>query len=164
MKYIETKLTEKRFLNRIQTLCTEKTLFDRYNDRECFVTKRNKNKFWIGKYYPCKYYPYKGRYGGYGSNGIFLKYNVNQKGHVDIEYRFGILLSLLVPNIVCFTAGMALWIPLVYEAVVCKNVQWGGPCVSSLFWIIGLVGLSFRSSKEKVILEKHLLRICDIMT
>ena len=35
-------------------------------------------------------------------------------------------------------------------------------CVTALFWIFGLVGMLFRSKKERVLVEEHLLRICNI--
>ena len=90
------------------------------------------------------------------------QYIVNKNGYIDIEYRFGKLLLFVIPFIICFTAGIALWTTLVYDAIAFDNVQWGGLCVTALFWIFGLVGMLFRSRKERVLLEKHLLRICSI--
>lgn len=47
-------------------------------------------------------------------------------------------------------------------AVAFTNAQWGGLCVTTLFWIFGLVGMMFRSRKERALVEEHLLRICNI--
>lgn len=158
MKHIETKLTESSFLNRLKALCREKTRFDKgYNDKDVFVVNINKNKFWI-----CKHYANIGRTDGYANDCIYFQYRVNKKGYVDIEYRFGKRLLYLVPFIICFTIGIALWIPLIYEAITFNNVQWGELSVTVFFWIFGLFGTLFRSQKEIVLLENHLLRICNI--
>lgn len=160
MTYIETKLTENSFLNRLNTLCREKTRFDKgYTDKDIYVFKRNskdKNKFWI-----CKHYAHIGKTDGYANDCIYFLYKVNENGYVDIEYRFGKLLLFLVPFIICFTVGIALWISLIYEAIVFNNVQWGGLCVTAFFWILGLLGSLFRSQKERLLLEQHLLLICN---
>ncbi len=158
MKRIETKLNEKQFLDRLKTLCREKTRFDKgYNDKDVFVVKCNKNKFWL-----CKHYAHVGRTDGYANDCIYFQYFVKENGYIEIEYMFGKLLLFVIPFIICFTAGIALWISLVYEAIAFTNVQWGGLFVVALFWIFGLVGMLFRSKKERDLLEEHLLRICSI--
>jgi hypothetical protein len=157
-KRIETKLNEKQFLGRLKTFCRDKTRFDKgYNDKDVFVVKRNRSKFWL-----CKHYAHVGKTDGYANDCIYFQYIVNKNGYIDIEYRFGKLLLFVIPFIICFTAGIALWTTLVYDAIAFDNVQWGGLCVTALFWIFGLVGMLFRSRKERVLLEKHLLRICSI--
>jgi len=158
MKKIETNISERRFLERLETLCRKKERFDRgYCDKDIFVVKRNKNKFWI-----CKHYANCGRTDGYAYDCMYCRYNVNEKGYVTVEYRLGKLRSALFAFVICFTVGIALWIPIVYEAVAFSNVQWGELCVTALFWIFGLVGMLFRSQKERLLLEEHLLRICNI--
>ena len=157
-RLIETHLTEKQFLNRLKTLCREKTRFSEgYHDEDVFVIKRNKNKFWL-----CKHYAHVGRTDGYANDCIYFKYIVKENGYIDIEYRFGKLLSFAIPFIICFTAGIALWVPLIYEAIAYANVQWGGLCVTAFFWIFGLIGLLFRSRKERALLEEQLLRTCNL--
>ena len=157
MKYIKTKLTESSFLNRLKTLCREKTRVDKgYTDKDVFVVRKNKNKFWI-----CKHYAHIGRTDGYANDCIYFQYGVNEKGYVDIQYKFGKLLLFLVPFIICFTVGIALWMFLIYEAVVINNVQWGGLCVTTFFWAFGLFGILFRSQKERVLLEREKLRISN---
>ena len=157
-KRIETKLNEKQFLDRLKTFCRDKTRFDKgYNDKDVFVVKRNRSKFWL-----CKHYAHVGKTDGYANDCIYFQYIVNKNGYIDIEYRFGKRLLFLIPFIICFTAGIVLWTTLVYDAIAFDNVQWGGLCVTALFWIFGLVGMLFRSRKERVLLEKHLLRICSI--
>ena len=157
-KRIETKLNEKQFLNRLKTFCREKTRFDKgYNDKDVFVVKRKENKVWL-----CKHYANIGRTDGYGNDCIHFRYITNKNGYIDVEYKFGKLLLYVIPFIVCFVAGIALWISLIYDAIVFADVQWGGLCVTALFWIFGLVGMLFRSKKERDLLEEHLLRICSI--
>ncbi len=74
MKRIETKLTEKQFLCRLEKLCKEKTRFDKgYTDKDIFVIKRNKNKFWL-----CKHYAHVGRVDGYGNDCIYFQYKLNK--------------------------------------------------------------------------------------
>ena len=103
-RLIETHLTEKQFLNRLKTLCREKTRFSKgYHDEDVFVIKRNKNKFWL-----CKHYAHVGRTDGYANDCICFKYIVKENGYIDIEYRFGKLLLFVIPFIICFTAGIAL--------------------------------------------------------
>lgn len=158
MKRVETRLNEKQFLHRLETLCREKKRFDKgYNDKDVFVVKQNKKYFWL-----CKHYASVGRTDGYANDCIYFRYGVNESGYINLEYRFGKLLSCLIPCIISFMAGIALWIPLVYEAIAFTNVQWGGLCVTALFWIWGLVGILFRSRKECILLEEHLMRICNI--
>ena len=97
---------------------------------------------------------------------IYVRYSTNKSGYIDVEYRFGKLLLFIIPFIICFTVGIAIWVSLVYDivcgAVAFTNAQWGGLCVTTLFWIFGLVGMLFRSKKERVLVEEHLLRICNI--
>ena len=157
-KRIETKLNEKQFLDRLKTFCRDKTRFDKgYNDKDVFVVKRNRSKFWL-----CKHYAHVGKIDGYANDCIYFQYIVNKNGYIDIEYRFGKLLLSVIPFIICFTAGIALWTTLVYDAIAFDNAQWGGLCVTALFWIFGLVGMMFRSKKERALVEEHLLRICSI--
>ena len=161
-KRIETKLNEKQFLSRLKTFCREKTLFDKgYNNEDIFVTKRKNNRLWI-----CKHYAVVGRSGGYANDCIYVRYITNKSGYIDVEYRFGKLLLFVIPFIICFTVGIAIWVPLVYDiisgVVAFTNAQWGGLCVTALFWIFGLVGMMFRSKKERALVEEHLLRICNI--
>lgn len=96
-------------MERLEALCAKKTLFDRgYTDKECFVIKRNKNKFWLGKHYV----------GGFwGPNGyqnclIFCKYKVNDRGHVDVEYRFGKILLYVFPCVMAFLMCFPIWLVL----------------------------------------------------
>ena len=157
-KFIETKLNEKQFLARLKTFCQEKTRFDKgYNDKDIFVTKRKNNRFWL-----CKHYANIGRTDGYANDYICFQYSINENGYIDIEWRFGKPLLSLWPFLISFTAGMALWIPLIYDAIAFGNVQWGGLCVTALFWIFGLFGAFGHSRKERVSLEEHLLRICKM--
>jgi len=158
MKHIETKLTEKQFLRRLEELCKEKTRFDKgYTDKNVFIFKRNKSKFWL-----CKHYADVGRTDGYGNDCIYFQYKLSEKGHVIVEYTFGKLIMLLIPFILIFAVGIALWSVLIYEAIVFFNVQWGGLCITTIFWVFGLFGLLFRSPKERQLLEKHLIQICNI--
>jgi len=155
---IETRLNEKQFFNRLETFCREKTRFDKgYIDKDVFVVKRNRNKFWL-----CKHYASIGRTDGYANDCIRFRYIVNEKGYIDIEYRFGKPILFCIPFIICFSAGIALWISLIYDAIVYGGMQWGSLCITSLFWIFGLTGMFFRSRKEKALLKEHLLRICNI--
>ncbi len=75
---------------------------------------------------------------------------------------FGKVIGLLIPFILVFTVGIALWSALIYEAIVFANIQWGGLCITTFFWLFGLFGLLFRSPKERELLEKHLMQICNI--
>ncbi len=163
MRRIETKLTERLFLERLEALCAKKTLFDRgYTDKECFVIKRNKNKFWLGKHY----------IGGFwGPNGyqnclIFCKYKVNDRGHVDVEYRFGKILLYVFPCVMAFLMCFPIWLVLVYDAIAFPEVrwegQWGAICVLALLWTVGLLFSLYMSKKEKRMLEAHLHRICKV--
>ena len=161
-KRIETKLNEKQFLDRLKTFCRDKTRFDKgYNDKDVFVVKRNRSKFWL-----CKHYAHVGKIDGYANDCIYVRYSTNKSGYIDVEYRFGKLLLSVIPFIICFTVGIALWVPLVYDiisgAVAFTNAQWEGYVVTALFWIFGLVGMMFRSKKERALVEEHLLRICNI--
>ena len=103
-----------------------------------------------------------------GQNDKFIWCNKQNivSNMLDVEYRFGKLLLFIIPFIICFTVGIAIWVSLVYDiisgAVSFTNAQWGGLCVTAIFWIFGLVGMMFRSKKERVLVEEHLLRICNI--
>ena len=106
-KRIETKLNEKQFLDRLKTFCRDKTRFDKgYNDKDVFVVKRKQNKFWL-----CKHYANIGRTDGYGNDCIYFRYITNKNGYIDVEYKFGKRLLFVIPFIVCFVAGIALWNP-----------------------------------------------------
>ena len=157
-KHLATKLDEKQFLNRLKIFCREKIRFDTgYNDKDVFVVKRKKNCYWL-----CKHYASVGRTDGYAHDCICFRYSINKNGYVDVEYRFGKTLSHTIPFVVCFAVGSIFGISLVYDAIAFFDVQWGGLCVAALFWIFGLSGMLYRSKKERVALEEHLLRICNI--
>lgn len=69
MKHIETHLTERHFLSRLETLCRKQERFDR-GDREndYFVVKRNNQKFRIAKHYA-----HVGKTDGYGYDCLYCQ-------------------------------------------------------------------------------------------
>ena len=156
MKFIETHLTEKQFLDRMDTLCRKKERFDRgYHDIDTFVVKRKRNKFWLGKHYA-----YVGRSDGYASVFLYCRYDVTEKGYVRVGYRYGAPLIHLIPFAICAGVGGVLCLSSLYDAVFDRAPQWASIFISSAMWMIGLVGLLFRSKKDRRALESHLLFVC----
>lgn len=156
MKFIETHLTEKQFLDRMDTLCRKKERFDRgYHDIDTFVVKRKRNKFRLGKHYA-----HVGRGDGYASVFLYCRYDITEKGYVRVSYRYGAPLIHLIPFAICVGVGGALCLSLLYEAVFDRTPEWASIFITSAMWIFGLVGLLFRSKKDRRALENHLLRVC----
>ena len=155
-KRIETKLNEKRFLERLKTLCREKTRFDKgYNDKDVFVVKRNKNQFWL-----CKHYAHVGRTDGYAYDCIYFQCIVKENGYVDIEYRFGKRLLFVIPDIIICLMALPLFTCALYDTIFNAYYQWGGLFVTMILSFLGLFNLFSHSKKERNVLEEHLFKIC----
>lgn len=158
MKIIETRISEKQFINRLEGLCRKKAYFDKgYNDKDTFVVKRKDNKFWLGKHYALI-----GRSDGYANDCLLCRYTVRENGLVSVHYRFGKRITYLIPFIISCALGIPIAISLIYDAIVYADPQWNGILIAVLFLALGLFGLLFRSKKERKLLEKHLFKICNI--
>ena len=158
MKSIQTRLSEKTFLSRLDSLCRQKTLFDKgYNDKDVFVIRKYKKTYCL-----CLHYAQVGRSDGYAMDCIFFRYELNCNGHVCVKYRIGKMISFLIPFVFCFAIGIAMWSALVFEAIVSKNVMWDGIIVATAFLMFGAINVLYRSKKQISLLEEHLFRICKI--
>ena len=158
MRTIITNLSEQRFLNRLESMCTKHKRFDKgYTEVDVFVVKRKQQRFRIGRHLADV--PFS-RFDGYLSQFIFGEYVVNSLGKVELKYRFGIPLTFSIPYMLMGVVGFPLFIYLLYDAVFNDCYQWGGLFVSSIFSLIGLCGLVVRPKKDRVILEEHLHKIC----
>ena len=158
MKVIETVLSERQFLRRLEALCRTKTRFDKgYEDKDTFVTKRNDNKFWLGKHYALI-----GRTDGYAVDVLFGKYKITEEGRILITYRFGKRLTYMIPFFVAIVIGSFLWASVIYDAIIYGLPDLNGIAIAALCWALGLGGAFIRSKKERKALEAHLLRICKV--
>ncbi|MBE6603840.1 MAG: hypothetical protein E7636_05900 [Ruminococcaceae bacterium] len=157
MKIIETKLNENQFINRLDTFCRKKERFDRgYNDKDLYVIKRNKNKFWMSKHYASV-----GRTDGYMNTCLYCSYIVNDNGFVSVKYRFGKLPMFLIPFTISLIIGAFIGGGVVIDIALYGNSDWNNVLVTALFWSLGLGGLIIRSPKERRELENYLKKICE---
>lgn len=156
MKMIDTRLDEKQFLDRLETLCRKKERFDRgYRDKDLFVVKRNKNKFWLSKHYALL-----GRTDGYMNDCLYCQYTVNDNGFVSVKYHFGKHRINLIPFLISFIMGIFMWVGLLIDSILYSDPNWNGIFVAALFWTLGLVGLIIKSKKDRYELETHLQKVC----
>ena len=158
MKVIETSLNENQFLSRLETFCRKKQRFDvGYNDKDVFVFKRKKNKFWLSKHYA-----YAGRSDGYMKICIHCSYCVNDRGFVSVKYRFGQRPVFMIPLLIaCLVGGfISGWV--IFDIVKYGSFDWAEIFVASVFWIFGLGNLLIRSKKDKSELDGQLKKICRV--
>lgn len=158
MKTIVTNLSEQRFLNRLDSMCTKYNRFAKgYTELDVFVVKRKHKRFQIGRHLadiPLS------RFDGYLSEFIFGKYTVNNFGNVEVSYRFSTPFPLRIPDIIISLAGLPLFLCLLYDAIFNASYQWGGLFITMIFSFIGLFSLLGRSKKNRTVLEEHLCEIC----
>ncbi len=157
MKTFNTRLTEKRFLDRLGQMCREKKRFDiGYNDCDLFVYKRKGNRFWLGKHYKSV-----GRGDGFATDRLNCKYEIGENGYVVVRYKPGKHPGLFIPHLVCLLVGLPIAISLIVDAVTGSNYSAEEFVMPSAFLVVGLMGF-FRSKKELAFQEEQLRRICKM--
>ncbi|MBE6557577.1 MAG: hypothetical protein E7661_00965 [Ruminococcaceae bacterium] len=158
MKIIETRLSEKSFLDRLACYCREQTRGDKgYHDQDTFVFSRKEEKFWIGRHMA-----HKGKSDGYANERINGTYHVNDHGHVVVSYRVGKHPFIVVSHTVAFLLGLIPVVGLLTEAMRASSMSWYGGIFGLFFIGFGLSGF-FSSPKEISILEEHLAYICGTL-
>ncbi len=158
MKIIITNLSEQRFLNRLDSMCTKHNKFDKgYTMLNVFVVKRNQKTFRIGRHLAD--IPFS-RYDGYCKDFIYGKYIVNSSGKVELNYRFGRPISFIILHVIICLMALPIFICVLYDTIFNACYQWGGLFVTMLFSFIGLFNLFSYSKKDRNVLEEHLCKIC----
>ena len=158
VKTIITNLSERRFLERIDSLCTKEQHFDNgYADSDVFVVRRKHAHFRIGRHMASRLHS---RTDFYLPEFLIGEYSVNSQGKVELKYRFGKPLSFIIPDILVCLVVLPMFIVILYQAVFYADWQWGGMLVTMFLSFVGLFGLFVRSKKTRTILEEHLRKIC----
>ncbi len=156
-KTIVTSLTEKQFLNRLNTYCIRRHAFDKcYTQQNVFVSKVRKDRFWIG--YHLKDI---GRGDGWYLDYIVGRYIVNDSGKIEITYRVGHRFSSMIPYTVLGIVGIPLLLLAILDYIRFHIVSWGQFFISLLFTGIFLYFTFGHSKKAKALLEKHFEKICS---
>ena len=157
MKRIETHMTERKLVGRLETLCRKKERFSKgYEDQDVFVYHYTKNGFILEKHLA-----YVGRTHGYAEAHLHCRHTVNEKGFVTVEYNCRKSVTDYILYSFLLLIGLSFWIMLLMDWISGDNVDIGGMVVALAFWAVGLFGLFRRSRKDRIALEKHLLRICE---
>ena len=159
MKTIETNLTEKIFLERLDSICEKKRPFDRgYETKDTFVCQRKEGRFRIYQHST------RGRWDGCYAEYLSGKYKTNEKGKITVEYRFKLSLDDLIPAIV--TAVLS---GFVLAAIISDLVTYGTAEAEGVIFLAVLLGFSIfeilclaLSKRVKHSLEAHLKRICKV--
>lgn len=156
MKILNTNLTEKQFLSRLEVNCHSKTPFDRgYNDSDTFVYKIKDNRFWLGKHYRCV-----GRTDGFASAKLNCKYDIASNGRITVTYRRAKHPIHVIFHSLAFTIGLYFSVDsLINVFKYGETNEWIFPLA---FLFIGLFGLLIKPNKEWCSLEKHLHNICNM--
>ncbi len=157
MKCIQTRLTEKQFIDRFDLYCrTKQHLCVGYLDRELFVYKMKNNRFWL-----CKYTPFIKNY-RYTLDRLDCEYKIDEKGHVVVEYKYGKQPPQLVADIITLVLSLPLSIGMIVNSIINGDLQIEGQIIPLLFLVLSLKGLFFRSKKELLAQEECLKNICNI--
>ena len=160
MKTLNTNLSEKSFLDRLDSMCTKHKPFDDcYSQSNAFVVKRKAQSFRIGRHFAD--IPFS-RFDGYYKEFIYGKYSLNDTGKVEIKYRFRMEIMFLISNLIICLLAIPVFACLLYDAVFNSIYHWGGLVVTFIFSFIGLFELFMISKKQRAALEEHLLNICRI--
>ncbi len=156
MNSINTDLSEKEFVSRLEKMCMIHRKFDKgYQDLDVFVVKRNNKKFRLGHHLPLV-----GRTDGYSIEYIFGEYVVDKNNRVIVTYRFGKTFLFLMPFFIAILFSLPIFIYLVYDLINNSILQLDGLIISFLISTLSLTAIFLRSKNEKDTLEKHLHRIC----
>jgi len=154
MKSINTFLTERQFLNRLEQLPNSKTyLLDKCDESGVYVYNIKDNRFWLGKYARI------GRSYGCLSTRLNCKYEIGENSHIVVTYRrakhiFGAILNcafVIVGMFFCINSFVNLLREFKYEDLI----------LLLAFLFLGLYGLVIKPHKEWNSLEALLYNICN---
>ena len=155
MKSINTFLTERQFLNRLEQLPNSKTyLLDKCDESGVYVYNIKDDRFWLGKYALI------GRSYGLLSTRLNCKYKVTQSGRVDVSFCrakhpfHAILHFLLLAVGIYFCADSLI--------SVFRQSKISDLLIALGFLAIGIYGLIIKPNKEWSYLEEYLYKICNI--
>ena len=157
MKQINTLLTERQFLTKLESTCTLKTRFNNgYHDIETFVYKIKDNKFWLGKHHPEISRGAK----AFSAARLNCKYFTNANGRITINYRKGKHPLDIILHVIAFIIG------LYFSANSLISYLKFGETKELIFpillIILGVLAFIIKPKKEWNSLEQFLLKICNI--
>ena len=154
MKSINTYLTERQFLNRLEQLPHSKAyLSDKCDESGVYVYNIKDNRFWLGKYARI------GRSYSFLSTRLNCKYEIGENRYIIVTYRrakhiFGAVLScafVIVGMLFCINSFVNLLRGFKYEDLIFLLA----------FLFLGLYGLVIKPNKEWNSLEALLYNICN---
>ena len=159
MKTIETHLTEKQFLFRLEHLCRIKKPYDvGYCDMDVFVVRRKGNRFWLAKHYAVS--PVYAKGDGYAADRLRCRYKVSEHGYVTVEYRFAKRPTYYISAMFTFLASCLVGISMLRDIEAGREVQPGALPVVLSSWLIWFFAFFHRSNIERTDDEAHLRFIC----
>lgn len=157
MKFIETKLTEQVFLDRLTRLCRQKERRDKaYAGQDTFVFDRKQEKFWLGTHHAIG-----GKNPGLSADRLDCSYRVGEDGFVTVAYRRFKHPALFIPHAVVGVLGLLLAASTLADVIAHRAVS-GGEVVTALFFLCFCGAGFFGNSKELTSLEDHLRYICGL--
>ena len=135
MKFIETKLTEQVFLDRLTRLCRQKERRDKaYAGQDTFVFDRKQEKFWLGSHHAIG-----GKNPGLSADRLDCSYRVGEDGFVTVAYRRFKHPALFIPHVVVGVLGLLLLVSTLADVIAHRSVSGGEVVLPALDFLSTLL-------------------------
>lgn len=154
MKSINTYLTERQFLNRLEQLPQSKDcLSDKCGESGLYVYNINGNRFWLGKY------AYKSRSYGFLPTRLNCKYEIGENGYIVVLYQRAKHISSVIFQSLLVMVGILFFIYNFIDLL--KGFKYDNLFFLIAILISGLYGLLIKPNKDWNSLLALLYDICD---
>ena len=154
MKSINTYLTERQFINRLEQLPHSKAyLSDKCDESGVYVYNLKGNRFWLGKYARI------GKSYGFLPTRLNCKYEIGENGYIVVTYRRAKHIPYMIFHYLFFVVGILFCI---YSFVnFFKEFKYQNLIFLLAFFILGLYGLVIKPNNEWNSLNAILYNICN---